>query len=58
MPQTGPRLTSELHVMAMPDQLQRWRQAAQADGRDLSNWVRWVLDREAEKQTTNKEERP
>lgn len=47
------RLTEVLHLRASPDQLQRWRQAARADGRGLSNWVRWVLDREAEKQ--NKE---
>lgn len=47
-PQPTQRFTARLSIKVTPDQLQRWRQAGRADGRDLSNWVRWVLDQEAE----------
>lgn len=53
-----PQLTARLSIKVTPDQLRRWRRAGRADGRDLSNWVRWVLDQAAERElTTEKEER-
>lgn len=32
-----------------PEQRERWREAAIADGRDLSSWLRVVADRAASK---------
>lgn len=29
------------------EQMQAWRAAAERDGRELQNWIRWHLDRAA-----------
>lgn len=32
-----------------PEQLESYRAAADQDGRDLQNWIRWTLDKAAKK---------
>jgi predicted HicB family RNase H-like nuclease len=39
-----------LQVRITPEQMERYRQAAEADGRSLSNWARDRLDKAAAKE--------
>jgi hypothetical protein len=32
-----------------PEQVERWRRAAEADGRTLNGWLRWLADAAAAK---------
>lgn len=37
-------LSARLEVRVTPEQLERWKQAAEADKRSLSSWVAIALD--------------
>lgn len=39
-----------------PEQLEAYRAAAELDGRDLQNWIRWTLDRAARPARGKKEQ--
>lgn len=46
----GPPLTKEshLHMRIAENKLETYRAAAEREGRSLSNWVEWYLDRAVE----------
>jgi hypothetical protein len=55
----APKNTSNLNIRVAPDELERWNAAAQADGRTLSQWVRWHLNRApGVEHPADQEERP
>jgi uncharacterized protein (DUF1778 family) len=49
-PQAERTFDQPLQVRVTPDQLALFKQAAQADGRTLSNWARERLERAAKKE--------
>lgn len=50
-PQDGARRDRSIRVLCHSSQEAAWRAAAEADGVDLSTWVRERLDAAAEKET-------
>lgn len=46
--------SERIMIRSTPDQRRRWEQLAEADGRSLSNWIRWILEAEAKRRAKGK----